>query len=123
MRPHISQILGFLIAGKKFTTLPMYLGRAPVKSEKRLASDTGSSNQVDLRHGTCLTLKNYVGQEILDETEFDRFCSNHWVKTLCAQNDSRGKCLQVKLVAPGRTASSSKFLWSLKELQKCPWGS
>ena len=110
-----------LIAGTKFTTLPLYLGREPVKSEKRLASDTGSSNQVELRHGTWLTLKKYLGQEILDETVFDKFRRNHWVETLCAQHDSRGQCLQVKLVAHGRTASSSKFLWNVEELQSCPW--
>ena len=112
-----------LIAGSKHTTLPMYLGRTPVKSEKQLASASASWDQVDLRHGTWATLERYKGQEILDQAHFDGFRSHRWVSTLCSQNDSRGHCLQVRLVARGHSAASSKFLWSVSELQKCPWRS
>ena len=109
-----------LIAGDRYTTLPCYLGRTPMKSEKKIAADSAASAQVEYRHGDWQTLTQFRGKEILDTNDFASFRQSKWITTQCPQLDSRGQRLQVRLVVTGRS-TSPKFLWSYPQLEKCPW--
>ena len=109
-----------LIAGDRYTTLPRYLGRTPMKSEKKIAADSAASAQVEYRHGDWQTLTQFRGKEILATKDCSSFRQSKWVTTLCPQLDSRSQRLQVRLVATGRS-TSPEFLWSFPQLEECPW--
>ena len=107
------------LAGEIYTTLPWYLGRTPVKSEKKLAVACASTGRVDLRHGDVKTLASYQGKEILDETALASFGLHRWVDTTCAKTKPERSRLQVRLLSGSQQPSEPNFLWNFAELQKC----
>lgn len=105
-----------LIDGAKYGTLPAFLGREPVKSEKNAAVKSCCDRKVELKNGDWKSLAPWLGQEILAEGAVDAFREHRWAKTVCAQSrHPERKPLHVSL----RTPSSSKFLWCWAELEKC----
>ena len=74
-----------LVAGMKYSTLPRYFGRSPVKSQLQAAVRLCSSGQIALRGGDWQTLGCYWGKEVIDDAVRKRFREHQWVDTLCAQ--------------------------------------
>ena len=105
-----------LIGGARYGTLPAFLGREPVKSEKNAAVKSCCDHQVELKNGDWKSLAPWLGQEILAEGAVDAFREHRWAKTVCSQlRHPERQPLQVSL----RTPSSTKFLWCWAELEKC----
>ena len=109
-----------LIDGTKYATLPMYLGKTPLKSERTLADLRAFRFRVELKQGDWKTLKPFWGKEILAESALGGFRAHRWVNSVCprAERFSKEK-LQVRLLSHGQKPTSSVFLWCVTELQKC----
>ena len=108
-----------LVAGMKYSTLPRYIGRSPVKSQLQAAVRLCSSDQIALRGGDWQTLDCYWGKEVIDDAVRKRFREHQWVDTLCKQPRRERGCLQARLVKEGAEPSSNKYLWCLAELENC----
>ena len=109
-----------LIDGAKYTTLPWFLGKSPVKSQKAAAAQSAADFQVDVRRGDWKTLSKFIGKEILPSTARSAFRLHRWVSTVCPRAERfSAEMLQVRLLSPGQKTSSKVFLWSRAELEKC----
>ena len=90
-----------------------------MKSQKQAAMRLCSSGRVALREGDWQALDCYWGKEIIGDAVRKRFREHQWVDTLCQQPRRERGCLQARLVKEGAEPSSSKYLWSLAELEGC----
>jgi len=111
------QDIWVLIDGEKYTALPWFIGKTPVKSQRSLAERCCSDRQVDLRRGDCKSISKHMGQEILAKATLKTFRDFKWADTVCT--NAEGTCLQVKLLRQDQKPSSSAFLWNVKELENC----
>ena len=108
------------IAGAKYTTLPWYLGKTPLKSQKAIAANCAADGRVQLRRGDWKTVQGHVGKEILPNSARTVFRDNHWANTVCTRAERfSDEVLQVRRVPASGQATSNVFLWSLAQLEKC----
>ena len=106
-----------LLDGRKYVTLPWYLGREAVKSQKQMANKRAFSARVEMRNGDWNTLANHWGKELLDAGALPRFRQHHWVQANCGV--SRSGSLEVRLLSGQQQPDTKKFLWKLEELERC----
>ena len=103
--------------GVPYATLPWFLGKVPVKSDKAKAH-CGRTNVIELRNGDHNTLKRYVGEELLESPAPQAFRQHRWVSTTCAPTRKDRGPLQCKLIPEGSCTSSSNFLYKVADLQR-----
>jgi hypothetical protein len=109
-----------LVDGVKYTTLPWFLGKAPLKSQRTLAALRAFRRRLDLKQGDWKTLTPHWGKEILAESALNGFRAHRWVNSLCSRAERFSKeKLQVRLLSPGQQPTSNVFLWCVLELEKC----
>jgi len=111
---------GFVyVAGERYTTLPKYLGREAVKSEKTLALKSCSDDRVELRRGDWTSLSGHWGQELVERGDKVKFLNVSWVDTCVLNPRPERHPLQVKLLKVNQEPGTHKFLWCLSHLEKC----
>ena len=109
-----------VLASERYTTLPQYLGRAPVKSELNLASESCQAGRVEMRHGDWQSFGFCWGKELLPgQTSRQQFQNHSWVETVVANVRSDRPAVQVRLLKKNEFPRSRKFLWKLTELENC----
>ena len=102
--------------GVSYTTLPWFLGKVPVKSEKKKADACAFTNLVQLKNGNHTTLSRYIGQELLGSSSWPSFRQHKWVSTTCAPTREDRGPMQCRLISEGCFTSSSNFLYKVSDL-------
>ena len=111
-----------LIDGKKYATLPWFLGRTPIKSEKQRANVNKLEimEMVELRGGDHNTLHpQYRNTELVAKGATEQFRGHKWSRTVCQQARPERGSLQVRLLRAGEVPGSKCFLWSVAALEQC----
>ena len=105
------------VGGERYTSLPKYLGRDPVKSEKNLALACCADDRIELRRGDWQSLSGHWGKELLEKGCEAKFLSCAWVDS-CVMNPRPEKpSLQLKLLKPNQQPGSHKYLWRWSHLE------
>jgi hypothetical protein len=107
-----------VVDGEQYTTLPDFLGKTPVKSQKQVADKCAGEGKVEIRGGNSTSLVAFRGAEILAKSVHSNFRAHRWVNTLARGVRSK-EPLQARLLSRGQRPASQNFLWSKLELDKC----
>ena len=104
-----------LFDGIPYTTLPWFLGKVPIKSEKNKADACGFTNLVQLKNGNHTTLARHIGQELLGSSSLASFRQHKWVSTTCTPTREDRGSMQCRLISEGCFASLNKFLYKVSD--------
>ena len=107
-----------LFDGIPYTTLPWFLGKVPIKSEKKKVDACGFTSLVQLKNGNHTTLARYIGQELLGSSSLASFRQHKWVSTTCTPTREDRGSMQCRVISDGCVASSNNFLCKVSDLSR-----